>query len=159
MPKNEFPEELDRSLSYLATDGAAVRLNADDSTDTDAVYNIEETKYPVDPKPSVQPKCVSLTPEAKAEIVFNNFIMNGARVLSGKEKRALHRACVRNAKRGRYDYMFDPEKLRKREERDKMKFDKLNAPAKHTVDDIPADVQKNLLDMVNQEPWKQTAEK
>ena len=46
--------------------------------------------------------------------------------MSGKDKRRLLREGLKNAKRGRYDYMFDEEKIRKREERQKEKFDKLN---------------------------------
>lgn len=146
-----------QNLSDITTDALQQQNTVDNNSDTtEPIYNIETIEYPVNDTTDTtnnNPAQFTLTPEIKAEIVFNNFIKNSNRILSGKEKRSLHRECIRNAKLGRYDYMFDPDKLRKREERDKAKFDKLNAPAKHTVDDIPADVQKSLLGMVDKEPW------
>lgn len=146
-------EKIQSLLDTEAAEPVQTELNNDvTACQADEVYDIEEYECaPATVRP--EPKAITLTPEIKAEIVFENFIRNSNRVFSGKERRALHRECLRNAKRGRYDYMFDPEKLRKREERDKARFDKLNAPAKHTVDEIPEDVQKTLLDMVDKEPW------
>ena len=52
--------------------------------------------------------------------------------------------------------MFDPEKIEKRQERMRAKFDSMNAPVvKHTVDEIPDDVQERLKEMVNEEPWNE----
>ena len=63
---------------------------------------------------------------------------------------------MRLAKNGKYDYMFDPEKIAKRQERMRAKFDSMNAPVvKHTVDEIPDDVQERLKEMVNEEPWNE----
>lgn len=64
--------------------------------------------------------------EIQAQIVFENYIRNSQRPLSGKEKRRLLRECQRNAKKGRYTYMFDKEKIAKREERARKNFEKLN---------------------------------
>lgn len=124
--------------------------------DSSEHYVIEERNVPNNfgadpPVNNVTP--VKLTAEIKAQIIFDNFVKGSGRVFSGKEKRSLYRECLRNAKRGKYDYMFDPEKIRKKEERDKVKFDKLNAPMKHTVEEIPTDVKESLLEMVDKEPW------
>lgn len=71
-----------------------------------------------------------LTYEEQAYIVFENYIRNTNRILSGKEKRRLLRECQRNAKKGRYEYMFDEEKQRKKRERTAKAFEKMNAPTK-----------------------------
>ena len=64
--------------------------------------------------------------EIQAQIVFDNFINNNNRVMSGKEKRRLRRECLKNAKKGKYMYMFDPVKIQKRQERVHQNFDKIN---------------------------------
>lgn len=66
--------------------------------------------------------------EIQAQIVFENYVRNSNRLLSGKEKRRLYRECLKNAKKGRYTYMFDKEKIAKREERMRKNFEKLNNP-------------------------------
>ena len=66
--------------------------------------------------------------EIQAQIVFNNYMNNANRLMSGKEKRRLFRECLRNAKKGRYEYMFDKEKIAKKEERMRKNFEKLNKP-------------------------------
>lgn len=92
---------------------------------------------------------VMKSPEYRAQVVFENYVQTCGRVLSGPEKRNLKRQFLRNAKKGMYDYLFDEEKAKKREERMRAKFEKMNKPVIHTVDEIPEDVQKNLLDMVD----------
>lgn len=89
------------------------------------------------------------SPEYRAQVVFENYVQTCGRILSGQEKRNLKRQFLRNAKKGMYDYLFDEEKARKREERMQAKFDKMNKPKVHTVDEIPENVQKDLLDMVD----------
>lgn len=64
--------------------------------------------------------------EIQAQIVFENYIRNAQRPMSGKEKRRLLRECQRNAAKGKYTYMFDKEKIAKREERARKNFEKLN---------------------------------
>lgn len=66
--------------------------------------------------------------EIQAQIVFNNYMNNANRLMSGKEKRRLFRECLRNAKKGKYEYMFDKEKIAKKEERMRKNFEKLNKP-------------------------------
>lgn len=76
----------------------------------------------------VQLKKRKLTPDEQAQIIFENYIRNTQRFLSGKEKRRLLRECQRNAKKGRYEYMFDEEKQAKKRERTAQAFDKMNNP-------------------------------
>lgn len=102
---------------------------------------------------------VAMSPEYKANIVLFQYMSQArqsGKFISGHDKRTLYRKFLRLAKKGKYDYMFDPEKIAKRQERMKAQFDSLNAPAvKHTVDEIPDDVQERLKEMVNEEPWNE----
>jgi hypothetical protein len=99
---------------------------------------------------------VTMSAEYKANVVLYQYIaqaQQAGRFISGHDKRMLYRQFLRNAKKGKYDYMFDPEKIAKRQERMKAKFDAINAPIKHTVDEIPTEVQDRLKEMVNEEAW------
>lgn len=102
---------------------------------------------------------VAMSAEYKANVVLLQYIsqaQQSGRFISGHEKRTLYRKFLRLAKKGKYDYMFDPEKIAKRQERMKAKFESLNAPiVKHTVDEIPDNVQERLKEMVNEEPWNE----
>lgn len=102
---------------------------------------------------------VVMSAEYKANIVLLQYIsqaQQSGRFISGHDKRMLYRKFLRLAKKGKYDYMFDPEKIAKRQERMKAKFESLNAPiVKHTVEEIPDDVQERLKEMVNEEPWNE----
>lgn len=81
-------------------------------------------------KPSEHPVYKGGIPpcEIQAQIVFENYMKNSNRLLSGKEKRRLYRECLRNAKKGRYVSMFDPEKIQKRQERMHKNFEMINNP-------------------------------
>ena len=102
---------------------------------------------------------VKMSPEYKANIVLLQYIsqsQQSGKFISGHEKRTLYRKFLRLAKKGKYDYMFDKEKIAKRQERMKAKFESLNAPiVKHSVEEIPDDVQDRLKEMVNEEPWNE----
>ena len=102
---------------------------------------------------------VVMSPEYKANIVLMQYMTQqrqAGKYITGHDKRMLYRKFLRLAKKGKYDYMFDPEKIAKRQERMKAKFDSLNAPiVKHTADEIPDDVQERLKEMVNEEPWNE----
>lgn len=104
-------------------------------------------------------KRVAMSAEYKANIVLLQYVsqaQQSGRFISGHDKRMLYRKFLRLAKKGKYDYMFDPEKIAKRQERMKAKFESLNAPiVKHTVEEIPDDVQERLKEMVNEEPWNE----
>ena len=117
----------------------------------DCEQKIKDAAYIADQQKKAE--LFAKTPEFKAAIVFSNFVKNSKHIMTGQEKRALYRECLRNTKKGKYDYLFDPEQIAKREERLRAKFDKLNAPVKHTVEDLSPDVQQSLLDMVDKEPW------
>ena len=102
---------------------------------------------------------VKMSPEYKANIVLLQYIsqsQQAGKFISGHEKRILYRKFLRLAKKGKYDYMFDKEKIAKRQERMRAKFESLNAPiVKHSVEEIPDDVQERLKEMVNEEPWNE----
>ncbi len=102
---------------------------------------------------------VKMSPEYKANIVLLQYIsqsQQSGKFISGHEKRTLYRKFLRLAKKGKYDYMFDKEKIAKRQERMRAKFESLNAPiVKHSVEEIPDDVQERLKEMVNEEPWNE----
>lgn len=102
---------------------------------------------------------VEMSPEYKANIVLLQYIsqsQQSGKFISGHEKRTLYRKFLRLAKKGKYDYMFDKEKIAKRQERMRAKFESLNAPiVKHSVEEIPDDVQERLKEMVNEEPWNE----
>lgn len=102
---------------------------------------------------------VAMSAEYKANVILLQYIsqaQQSGRFISGHDKRMLYRKFLRLAKKGKYDYMFDPEKIAKRQERMKAKFESLNAPiVKHTVEEIPDDVQERLKEMVNEEPWNE----
>jgi len=97
------------------------------------------------------------TPEFKASVVFQNYVKAAGRPMSGKEKRALKRECLRNAKKGKYDKLFDEEAIKKAEERRKAKFDKLNKPVVHSVDELTDEAKKRLIEMADEEPWHDSA--
>ena len=102
---------------------------------------------------------VQMSPEYKANIVLLQYMsqsQQSGKFISGHEKRTLYRKFLRLAKKGKYDYMFDKEKIAKRQERMRAKFESLNAPiVKHSVEEIPDDVQERLKEMVNEEPWNE----
>lgn len=102
---------------------------------------------------------VAMSAEYKANIVLLQYIsqvQQAGRFISGHDKRMLYRKFLRLAKKGKYDYMFDPDKIAKRQERMKAKFESLNSPiVKHTVEEIPDNVKERLKEMVNEEPWNE----
>ena len=102
---------------------------------------------------------VEMSPEYKANIVLLQYMsqsQQSGKFISGHEKRTLYRKFLRLAKKGKYDYMFDKEKIAKRQERMRAKFESLNAPiVKHSVEEIPDDVQERLKEMINEEPWNE----
>ena len=94
---------------------------------------------------------VAMSAEYKANIVLLQYVsqmQQAGRFISGHDKRMLYRKFLRLAKNGKYDYMFDPEKIAKRQERMRAKFDSMNAPVvKHTVDEIPDDVYQKYKEL------------
>ena len=97
------------------------------------------------------------TPEYKAAVVFQNHVKSIGRPMSGKELRALRRECLRNAKKGKYDKFFSKEYIERQAKRQQEKFAKMNKPTVHTVEEIPEDAQKRMLEMMDEEPWHDSA--
>ena len=162
MPENKFDvlngametvEEVDSLKSLLVNpSNEESLLNTEYNTDTTLPLTDDELV-------EAHNERVAMSAEYKANVVLLQYIsqaQQSGRFISGHEKRMLYRKFLRLAKKGKYDYMFDPEKIAKRQERMKAKFDSLNAPiVKHTVDEIPDNVQERLKEMVNEEPWNE----
>ena len=162
MPENKFDvlngametaEEVDSLKSLLENpSNEESLLNTEYNTDTTLPLTDDELVESHNER-------VAMSAEYKANVVLLQYIsqaQQSGRFISGHEKRMLYRKFLRLAKKGKYDYMFDPEKIAKRQERMKAKFDSLNAPiVKHTVDEIPDKVQERLKEMVNEEPWNE----
>ena len=162
MPENKFDvlngametvEETDNLKSLLVNpSNEESLLNTEYNTDTTLPLTDDELV-------EAHNERVAKSAEYKANVVLLQYIsqaQQSGRFISGHEKRTLYRKFLRLAKKGKYDYMFDPEKIAKRQERMKAKFDSLNAPiVKHTVDEIPDNVQERLKEMVNEEPWNE----
>ena len=94
------------------------------------------------------------SPEFKAQVMYENYLRTCGRILDGPTKRRLRKQFLRDAKRGRFDYLFDPEKIAKRQAREQEKFDKLNKPVIHKLEDIDEDTQATLKEMANMEVIK-----
>lgn len=101
-------------------------------------------------------KRIMASPEYKASVVFNNYLATTQYILSGPQKRSLYRKFLREAKRGRYDYLFDEEKIKRREERAKAKFDKLNKPSVQKAEDVPDELKERLVELAGTDEWKHT---
>ena len=94
------------------------------------------------------------SPEFKAQVMYENYLRTCGRILDGPAKRRIRKQFLRDAKNGKFDYLFDPEKIAKRQAREQAKFDKLNKPVIHKVEDIDEDTQATLKEMANMEVIK-----
>ena len=162
MPENKF-DVLNGAMETVEETGNLKSLLVNPSNE-ESLLNTEyntDTTLPLTDDELVEAhnERVAMSAEYKANVVLLQYIsqaQQSGRFISGHEKRMLYRKFLRLAKKGKYDYMFDPEKIAKRQERMKAKFDSLNAPiVKHTVDEIPDNVQERLKEMVNEEPWNE----
>ena len=146
------------SLLNASTESAGVDTTSMFGTGTDSVSSDEaqETDYNEEIRKKQEEqriidehnKRVRESPEFKAQVVFNQYVQQNP-YMSGKDKRRLLRECLKNAKKGKYDYLFDEEKIRKREERQKEKFDKLNKPKVHTVEELSDETRATLEQMAD----------
>lgn len=158
MTKNNF----DALNSAMEAVKDANNINVNPSSE-DTLLNVDNTDTTLaltdDEIIEVHNERVEMSPEYKANIVLLQYISQSqqtGKFISGHEKRTLYRKFLRLAKKGKYDYMFDKEKIAKRQERMRAKFESLNAPiVKHSVEEIPDDVQERLKEMVNEEPWNE----
>lgn len=156
MTKNNF----DALNSAMEAVKDANNINVNPSSE-DTLLNVDNTDTTLaltdDEIIEAHNERVEMSPEYKANIVLLQYISQSqqtGKFISGHEKRTLYRKFLRLAKKGKYDYMFDKEKIAKRQERMRAKFESLNAPiVKHSVEEIPDDVQERLKEMVNEEPW------
>ena len=94
------------------------------------------------------------SPEFKAQVMYENYLRTCGRILDGPAKRRIRKQFLRDAKNGKFDYLFDPEKISKRHAREQSKFDKLNKPVIHKLEDIDEDAQATLKEMANMEVIK-----
>ena len=94
------------------------------------------------------------SPEFKAQVMYENYLRTCGIILDGPTKRRIRKQFLRDAKNGKFDYLFDPEKIAKRQAREQAKFDKLNKPVIHKVEDIDEDTQATLKEMANMEVIK-----
>ena len=94
------------------------------------------------------------SPEFKAQVMYENYLRTCGRILDGPAKCRIRKQFLRDAKNGKFDYLFDPEKIAKRQAREQAKFDKLNKPIIHKVEDIDEDTQATLKEMANMEVIK-----
>ena len=158
MTKNNF----DALNSAMEAVKDANNINVNPSSE-DTLLNVDNTDTTLaltdDEIIEAHNERVEMSPEYKANIVLLQYISQSqqtGKFISGHEKRTLYRKFLRLAKKGKYDYMFDKEKIAKRQERMRAKFESLNAPiVKHSVEEIPDDVQERLKEMVNEEPWNE----
>lgn len=122
--QNSLLEEYSKNVYEPVYDGDNSLLNSF----SEAGQELEKMKQISDNNEGLNVfKHEKLTHEEQARIVFENYIRNTNRFLSGKEKRRLLRECIRNAKKGRYEYMFDEEKIAKKRERTAKAFEKMNS--------------------------------
>ena len=158
MTKNNF-DSLNSAMEAVKD---ANNINVNPSSE-DTLLNVDNTDTTLaltdDEIIEAHNERVEMSPEYKANIVLLQYIsqsQQSGKFISGHEKRTLYRKFLRLAKKGKYDYMFDKEKIAKRQERMRAKFESLNAPiVKHSVEEIPDDVQERLKEMVNEEPWNE----
>ena len=162
MPENKF--DVLNGAMETAEEAESLKSLLENPSNEESLLNTEyntDTTLPLTDDELIEAhnERVAMSAEYKANVVLLQYIsqaQQSGRFVSGHEKRMLYRKFLRLAKKGKYDYMFDPEKIAKRQERMKAKFESLNAPiVKHTVDEIPDNVQERLKEMVNEEPWNE----
>lgn len=94
---------------------------------------------------------VMQSPEFQAQVMYDNYLRTTPGMFDGKTKRRLRKQFLHEAKKGKFKRFFDEEMIAKRQQREQEKFDRLNAPVIHSVDDIPADMQETLKMMADME--------
>lgn len=94
---------------------------------------------------------VMQSPEFQAQVMYDNYLRTTPGIFDGKTKRRLRKQFLREAKKGKFKRFFDEEMIAKRQQREQSKFDKLNAPVIHSVEDISEDTQETLKLMADME--------
>lgn len=143
--------EAEDETSLLDTDNrVAADLVEDVATAVDSEEALAERQRIIDE----HNRRVMQSPEFKAQVMFDNYVNTCGRILDGQTKRRLKRQFLNDAKRGKFDMYFDPEKIAKRQAREQAKFDKLNAPVIHKVEEIDEETQETLKKMAEMEVIK-----
>lgn len=156
--QNQLVESLLNNDNVNETNNTETLLESDDRAAANLIENIA---VPTTDSQEDQQKLIDEhnrrvvhTPEFKAQVMYENYINTCGTILDGPAKRRLKKQLLREAKKGKFDYLFDPEKIAKREAREQAKFDELNKPVIHKVDDISPEVQATLKEMANMEVIK-----
>ncbi len=146
----EMSENLKTSQESLLEedDRVAADLVEDVATAVDSEAAIAERQRMIDE----HNRRVMQSPEFKAHVMYENYIRG--QILDGKTKRRLRKQFLREAKKGKFDYLFDPEKIAKKQAREQAKFDELNKPVVHKVEELDEDTQATLKEMANMEVIK-----
>lgn len=97
---------------------------------------------------------VMQSPEFQAQVMYDNYLRTTPGIFDGKTKRRLRKQFLHEAKKGKFKRFFDEEMIAKRQQREQEKFDRLNAPVVHSVDDIPEETQETLKKMADMEVLK-----
>lgn len=129
----------------------------DDTDVNSAILTDEEEKQKIIEEHNER---VRKSPEYQAQILANQYIANARNsgiYYNGAQRKGIYKKFLRQAKKGKFNYLFDEEKQRKRMERMQKKFDSLNNPTPvHSVDELPQEAKEKLLEMVDEEPWHDT---
>lgn len=143
-------ENLENSEESLLEqdDRVAANLVEDVATAVDSEEALAERQRAIDE----HNRRILQSPEFKAQVMYENYIKG--KILDGKTKRRLRKQFLRDAQKGRFDYLFDPEKIAKKQAREQAKFDELNKPVVHKVEELDEDTQATLKEMANMEVIK-----
>lgn len=99
---------------------------------------------------------VKKSPEFQARVLADQYISNAYQngiYLTGPQKKHVYKKFLAKAKKGRFNYMFDEEKQRRKAERMQAKFTSLNKPQERSLEELSPETQERLKEMVNEEPW------
>ena len=152
----------DSSTNEDPTDNSETSLIDDDNrVAADLIENIGTAESEEDLKSNQKiidehNERIMKSPEFKAHVMYENYIKTCNRILDGPAKRRIRKQFLRDAKKGKFDYLFDPEKIAKREAREREKFERLNKPVIHTVDDIDDSTKMTLQEMAKMNVIKET---
>lgn len=105
-------------------------MNENDEVIIDAEEVLEEQEFKLENEimdTEAQQNELLKNPMVRANIVYQNYLNTCGRILSGQEKRTIRRKIERDTKKGRYDYLFDADKIAAKERRARAAFEKLNA--------------------------------
>ena len=156
--KASFNEDNIKNMSEKLENSEESLLEADDRVAADLVEGIAtavDSEEAAEEKRRIieeHNKRVMQSPEFKAQVMYENYI--SGQILDGPTKRRLRKQFLRDAKKGKFDYLFDEEKIANRQQRAKEKFEALNRPVVHKVEELDENTQATLKEMANMEVIK-----